>query len=369
MVRRDALRRSITPGKSDRLKDNVGIRCRIDEHADAETALQARKKVIAKALDAFYRRQQLLLSVGKHVVHADIIQNVASLVNAVAKDARLDYTAIMKIIILGGKGYLGQQFAARYPSALVPSVDIADQQTVSALLEREKPDVVINTAGKTGRPNVDWCEDHKLETIRSNVTGPLVLLEEALKRDIRLVHIGSGCIYQGDKDGCGWHEEDAPNYEGSFYSRTKLWSDQMLQEFPVLNIRLRMPFDGSSNPRNLLVKLHGYTRVLDQPNSLTYIPEFLDAIAALIEKGKTGTYNIVNPGGISPYEIMEMYREIVDPTHAFERLTVDRLGEVVKAGRSNCILSPAKLEAEGIRLRPAREVVREALQRFKGAKL
>ncbi len=273
----------------------------------------------------------------------------------------------MKIIILGGRGYLGRQFAARYPSALVPSVDIADQQSISALLEAEKPDVVLNTAGKTGRPNVDWCEDHKLETIHSNVTGPLVLLEETLKRSIRLVHIGSGCIYQGDKGGRGWNEEDAPNYDGSFYSRTKLWSDQMLQEFPVLNIRLRMPFDGSSDPRNLLTKLRGYTRVLDQPNSLTYIPEFLDAVASLIQKGKTGTYNIVNPEGISPYEIMEMYRDIVEPSHVFERLTVDHLSEVVKAGRSNCILSPAKAAAEGIRLRPSREVVREALEQLKNA--
>ena len=27
---------------------------------------------------------------------------------------------------------------------------------------------------KTGRPNVDWCEDHKTETLFSNVTAPLI---------------------------------------------------------------------------------------------------------------------------------------------------------------------------------------------------
>jgi hypothetical protein len=26
----------------------------------------------------------------------------------------------------------------------------------------------------TGRPNVDWCEDHKVETIRGNVIGRAV---------------------------------------------------------------------------------------------------------------------------------------------------------------------------------------------------
>jgi dTDP-4-dehydrorhamnose reductase len=42
------------------------------------------------------------------------------------------------------------------------------------VLDEVKPDVVINAAGKTGKPNVDWCEDHKEETLRSNDTGPLV---------------------------------------------------------------------------------------------------------------------------------------------------------------------------------------------------
>ncbi len=267
----------------------------------------------------------------------------------------------MKIVVFGSKGYLGQLFAARYSDAALPDADIADQQAVAETLDKERPDVVINTAGKTGRPNVDWCEDHKLETIRSNVTGPLILLEECMKRDIRLVHIGSGCIYEGDNDGKGWSEEDPPNYTGSFYSRTKLWSDQMLREFPVLNVRLRMPFDGSTNPRNLLMKLSKYARVLDEPNSLTYLPDFLDAVTALIEKGKTGTYNIINAGGISPFQIMELYQQIVDPAHTFERLTVDHLNEVVKAGRSNCLLSGAKLESEGIRMKTAEEALKEAL--------
>ena len=34
-----------------------------------------------------------------------------------------------------------------------------------------KPTHVLNSAGVTGRPNVDWCEDHKQETIRANVVG------------------------------------------------------------------------------------------------------------------------------------------------------------------------------------------------------
>ncbi len=272
----------------------------------------------------------------------------------------------MRTLLFGSTGYLGQQFLTLYPDALTPRIDIADRTAVAALLEAEKPDIVINCAGKTGRPNVDWCETHREETLRANVTGSLILLEECMPRNIYLVHMSSGCIYashplstgSGDK---GFVEEDPPNFFGSFYSRTKAWSDQIMRDFPVLNLRLRMPFDGSRSERNLIMKLVKYEKVLDEENSLTYLPDFLTAAKILIGKRKTGTYNIVNEGSISPYRIMEFYKEIVDPQHTFEKLAVENLGTVVKAGRSNCLLSTEKLNGEGIRLRSVEVAVREAL--------
>lgn len=268
----------------------------------------------------------------------------------------------MKVLLFGPRGYLGQQFLQLYPDAVASTIDIADVSAVSQALDDVRPDVVINAAGKTGRPNVDWCEEHKIETLRANVTGPLVLLEECSRRDLYWVHLSSGCIYEGDNGGMGFTEEDPPNFSGSFYARTKAWTDQILNDFPVLILRLRMPFDGSASERSLLMKLKKYVKVLDEPNSLTYLPDFLDAARILIERRKTGIYNIVNPGTLSPYRIMELYREIVDPAHRFERLTLDRLGSVVKAGRSNCLLSARKLEEEGVHLQPVDEAVRKALE-------
>ena len=273
----------------------------------------------------------------------------------------------MKVLLFGAHGYLGEHFRRIYPDAVEGGADIADASAVAARLDAVKPDVIINCAGRTGRPNVDWCETHKEETVRSNVTGPLVLLDECAKRGIYWLHLSSGCVYAGDNGGRGFTEEDPPNFSGSFYSRSKAWADQVLREFPVLILRLRMPFDGSENPRNLITKLRGYARVLDEPNSLTYLPDFVDAAVALIGKRATGIYNVVNPGLSSPYAVMAKYREIVDPGHSFERLTAEQLGEVVAAGRSNCILSTEKLEREGIRMRPVEEAVEEAMRRLKAS--
>ena len=274
----------------------------------------------------------------------------------------------MKIVLFGGKGYLGQSFLSAYPDAITPSVDIADQETVSKVLDDVKPDVVINAAGKTGRPNIDWCEDHRMETVRSNVTGPLVLLEECAKRSIYWVHMSSGCIFEGDNGGKGFAEEDEPNFMGSFYSRTKIWSDQILREFPVLILRLRMPFDNTLHERSLITKLLKYRRVLDVQNSLTYLPDFLRVSQKLIEQRKTGIYHMVNPGPVSPYRIMQWYREMVDPAHEVERLTVAQLPQVTKAGRSNCVLSIRKVEREGLQLLSGEEAVKAALHSIRSHK-
>src|SRR6478609_6807514 len=108
-----------------------------------------------------------------------------------------------RVLIFGGRGYVGRHFLSSYPGATVADTAVADRAAVAAALDASRPDVVVNCAGKTGRPNVDWCEDHKPETLRANVTGALIVLEECLARGAYLVHLSSGCIYEGDKGGAG----------------------------------------------------------------------------------------------------------------------------------------------------------------------
>ena len=210
----------------------------------------------------------------------------------------------MKVLVLGRNGYLGSSFLKFRPDWAGSDVEITDPAKVAAELGKYEPDVVLNCVGKTGRPNIDWCENHPAATVASNLTGPLVVLNECIARGIRMVHIGSGCIYAGDNAGHGFAEEDPPNYRDSLYSRTKILADQALSEFPVLILRLRMPFDGSAHPRNLINRLLRYRHVVDVPNSLACLPDFIDVASQLIERRCSGVYHIVNPGMLSPYQIM-----------------------------------------------------------------
>ncbi len=271
-----------------------------------------------------------------------------------------------ELLLVFGNGYVGNKFKARLGErAVISHADIADATAVRAALDHHKPNTVINCAGKTGKPNVDWCEDHKEETYRSNVLGPKILAEECQKRAIHLTHIGSGCVYAGDNGGKGYTEEDPPNYDGSYYSNTKRESEAMLKQFAVLQLRMRMPVDSAPNDRNLITKLVKYRKVISVPNSVSIIDDFITAALRLIELRRTGIYNVTNPGAIVHPEILDAYKEIVDPSFSYEQMSMDALGKIIKAGRSNCVLNTDKLAKEGITLPHVKDAIRTALKQYK----
>lgn len=269
-------------------------------------------------------------------------------------------------MLIFGQGYIAHKFKDFFGAdAEISTVRIEDFSTVKAELQAKKPDVVVNCAGKTGRPNVDWCEDHKMETAFSNVVAPMILARACEELGMYMVHIGSGCVYEGYNDGKGWSEEDAPNFAGSYYSRTKAWSETMLKDFPILQLRLRMPFDSIPSERNFITKIVKYNKVISVPNSISVLEDFLIAAKTLIEKKATGVFNVTNPGVITHQEILDIYKELVDPTYNYTLFSIEEMEKITKAKRSNCGLSVAKLEANGIHLRPVAEAVRASLVEYR----
>jgi 3,5-epimerase/4-reductase len=101
-----------------------------------------------------------------------------------------------------------------------------NRESVVAEIEKYKPTHVLNAAGVTGRPNVDWCEDHKAETIRSNVIGCLNVADICAEKGIHHLLYATGCIFEYDAahtiGGAGFLETDAPNFHKSYYSHTKV---------------------------------------------------------------------------------------------------------------------------------------------------
>jgi 3,5-epimerase/4-reductase len=273
--------------------------------------------------------------------------------------------------VIFGAGFLGERLAQSLPGAvLIRGVDIGDRQAVLASLRAHQAHEigsVVNAAGKTGRPNVDWCEDHPLETTRSNVIGPLVLAEACQEAGVHLVHLGSGCIFYGPSPSPGgWREDDAAN-PSAFYSRTKYAADLILSRLPnVAIVRLRMPIDTAPGPRNLITKLAGYAQVIDVENSVTIVPDLVEVLRGLVERRATGIFHATNPGPVRHAHLLALYRQFVDPGHRFTLIPEEELVRrgLATRGRSNCILSSTRLEALGLTMRPTETALPDVFRQY-----
>lgn len=244
-------------------------------------------------------------------------------------------------------------------------VDIVDYSTTYAYLKQESPNIVINAAGKTWSPNIDRCETHKEETILTNVNGAINVACASKTLNIYNIYIGSWCIYQGDNDGKWFSETDQPNYVWSFYSRTKVKVQELLEPFDVLQLRIRMPILSKPNPRNFIDKIAKYSHVINEGNSVTVVDDMLDAMKVLIEQEVTWIINMVNPGVLYHHDMLALYKQIVDPNHTFTPISMEELTQkFVCAGRSNCMLSSEKLD-KYIKLKPIQERMQSVMNTYK----
>ena len=68
---------------------------------------------------------------------------------------------------------------------------------------------------------------------------------------------------------------------------------------------------------------------------MTVLDELIPIMMDLVFKKHIGTINMVNPGAISHNEILEMYKEIVDPNFTWQNFTIEEQDEILKSKRSN----------------------------------
>ncbi|KAH9299183.1 hypothetical protein KI387_030865, partial [Taxus chinensis] len=263
----------------------------------------------------------------------------------------------LKFLIYGRNGWIGgllgkicekQGIIFEYGSGR-----LENRSQIQLDIENVKPTHVLNAAGVTGRPNVDWCESHKPETIRTNVAGTLNLADICRERDLLLVNFATGCIFEYDDahpegSGIGFKEEDKPNFIGSFYSKTKAMVEELLHNYEnVCTLRVRMPISSDlSNPRNFITKISRYNKVVNIPNSMTILDELLPLSIEMAKRNCTGIWNFTNSGVVSHNEILEMYRAYIDPSFKWSNFSLEEQAKVIVAPRSNNELDATKLKTE-----------------------
>lgn len=297
----------------------------------------------------------------------------------------------MKVLTLGN-GFIADHLPyEKYTKKLPIDSGLTFEERV---IDKYRPDVVINCIGKTGRPNVDWCEKNKEETVLINTALPIVLADACARHSIRLIQIGSGCIYFGESphhhylqgDGSavpdigpattswtfvypsikiddGWREEDFAN-PISHYSKSKYACDLALNTMKhVCTLRIRMPISDRDNPRNLINKLRGYKQIIDIPNSMTFLSDLTRCVEWAVDKERSGIYHVANPEPLTAAQIMTEYKRYF-PKHEFEIINEWQLDNLTLAKRSNCILDTQKLQSAGFTMTPSKEALEKTMAEY-----
>ncbi|KAL8507752.1 hypothetical protein ACS0TY_018338 [Phlomoides rotata] len=263
----------------------------------------------------------------------------------------------LKFLIYGRTGWIGGLLGKLCEKQGIPyeygKGRIQDRASLLADIAAVNPTHVLNAAGVTGRPNVDWCESHKVETIRTNVAGTLTLADVCREHGLLMVNFATGCIFEynaahPEGSGIGFKEEDKPNFMGSFYSKTKAMVEELLKEYDnVCTLRVRMPISSDlNNPRNFITKISRYNKVVNIPNSMTVLDELLPISIEMAKRNLRGIWNFTNPGVVSHNEILEMYREYMDPDFKWSNFSLEEQAKVIVAQRSNNEMDASKLKKE-----------------------
>ena len=214
------------------------------------------------------------------------------------------------------------------------------------------------------------------ENIRDNLYSPLLLAHICKEKQIHYTYLGTGCIFKYDEnhpfgqEKDGFIEDELPNFFGSSYSIVKGFTDRLfhLYKDSVLNLRIRMPITGEENPRNFITKIATYDKVCSVPNSMTVLPELLPKVLNMMKNNITGTINLTNPGLISHNEILEMYKEIVDPSFKWKNFSQEEQRKILVADRSNNYLDTSVLENLYPDIKNIKESVKDCLHEYKRIK-
>lgn len=289
----------------------------------------------------------------------------------------------MQILIYGHSGWIGsrlcQLFTERGVVVLKAQARLEEHSEVAKEVNGlQKGDAVVCAAGLTGSHappyNVDWCEENKDEVVRVNVEGVLHLAQRCHEKRTHLTYVGTGCIYEYDAahpiGGKGFTEVDWPNFDKSFYSKTKIWCEYGLRAYleSTLVLRVRMPLSADLHPRNFITKITRYQRVVNVPNSMTVLADLLPIAVDMTAKGATGIFNFCNPGTVSHNEILALYKQYVDPTFQWQNFSLEEQALILKAGRSNNELDCSKLRALYPELPDIKTALVALFQRFNPTK-
>jgi dTDP-4-dehydrorhamnose reductase len=261
----------------------------------------------------------------------------------------------MRVVVVGARGQLGAAIvdacAARYEVTAYDraALDMTNGDAVAAVMDRSKPNVIINCSGYNA---VDAAEDHPVDALQVNAFAVRSLARAARTGGATLVHYSSDFVFDGT--GSTPHvETDAPNPQ-SVYASSKLLGEWFASDAPRWYVlRVESLFGAApGTEKGSVAAIVAALRKGERPRvfedrtvSPTYIPDAVRATCALIERdAPDGVYHCVNSGWCTWLEFAREAARVLGLRAEFD---VVRVADVkLKAPRPQyCAMSNQKLAA------------------------
>jgi dTDP-4-dehydrorhamnose reductase len=198
-----------------------------------------------------------------------------------------------RVLLTGGSGLLGRALLSLAPALPSPpraELDVADERSVAAALDRYRPQVVLHAAAMT---RFDEARKDRAGAVRANIIGTANVAVAALERGLRLVYISTDYVYPGTP---GPHREDEPLLPVNEYTWTKLGGECAVRLVPD-SLIIRTTFGPRPCP---------YERAaMDKVTSKLYVDELAPHVLDLARGALTGIVNV----GSEPRSLFDYARE------------------------------------------------------------
>ncbi|MDB5698052.1 MAG: family oxidoreductase [Alphaproteobacteria bacterium] len=224
-----------------------------------------------------------------------------------------------KLLITGATGTLGSAFARICEHRGLPfcltsrsELDISDERSIAAALDRDQPWAIINTAGFVRVADAEHEED---ACLAANATGPALLARACAKAGIPLVTFSSDLVFDGML-GRAYCEQDAVRPSG-VYGLSKAQAERHVLELAEQALVIRTsaffgPWDKYNFAWNTVRALARGEPVRACRNSAvspTYVPDLCHAALDLLIDGETGIWHLANQGKLSWHEFAHRVAE------------------------------------------------------------
>ncbi|CAD5109719.1 dTDP-4-dehydrorhamnose reductase [Zestomonas carbonaria] len=233
----------------------------------------------------------------------------------------------MRVLVTGARGQVGHELLRRAPDGFMVSglgstdLDVGDAVQVEAIIERLRPQLIINAAAYTA---VDKAESEPEQAYRVNRDGVAHLARTAAAADIPVLHISTDYVFSGDAEQ-PYRETDSTSPSG-VYGASKLAGEQALAELNPRHLILRTSWVFGAHGHNFVKTMLRLGRerdslgvVADQrggPTPAASIADALWQLAALYRDHGNLQWGVYHFSGVPSCTwhdfAMEIFRQAVD---------------------------------------------------------